>query len=728
MMGNKNMKQGLRILALLLLFGLLIPLVAGAQSAGGIVINYPEVREEPDALSLGIYFTIVDREGRPVSNAAIDSATIQVVGDSITYPAQTEKPQAPLYIALVLDASGSMGGAINDMRQAASQAISSLPENARVAVVRFNEDITRVQDFTDSMDRAEAAINSINIDQKGTCLYDATYQAINWVNEAARSTPQARRAVILFTDGRDELVAGDPTPCSQHTYQQVLDLALMSGMQVPVHTIGMSGGQNINAVELRGMAGETGGLSAIGDQAALSEMFRQIVAGFRSQWVANTLLYPRAGTHPATLSVTLRDGSVLASAFTFTSSRDYAIPPDPVSLIMQSLRPAPDGSYLLTLGITSPLLVGRLNVSVWDGGILVAEYTVPTPGVTQQVTLETTAFEEGKQYDVLVTAVSPTGANITTDRGDTTLLAHKFRYDPAAQAATLITIDAVRIDQAANALVLEILAENGAAIEHYEVSLINEASNTQVFFDPDPTMLAPQTLSVPLESVASGKYTINVEAIDLLGSTLARDAYAGVVYEAPLPPAPPSIFARIFTALGEFWYITVLIVLLILGTVFWLIYRSNQEKLVTGTPFLQRQGLPNRPGGGSALHSTMMMDQLDEQMVVGGMPARKAQTLRLRVLNSPDSTYVGQEISVMQFPFSLGREGCSLNFPGDGRVSRRHAILTNENGQVTIMDMQSSNGTFVNGQRIPPHKPIPLTYATVRIELGKFTSLELRLS
>ncbi|MCA9935279.1 MAG: VWA domain-containing protein [Ardenticatenaceae bacterium] len=726
------MKQGIRFFALILLFVLLVPLSAGAQSAGGMVINYAEVREDPDALSLGVYFTVVDREGRPISNASIDSATIQIVGDSITYPAQTEKPRSPLYIALVLDASGSMSGAMNDMRQAAAQAISGLPEEARVAVVRFNENINKVQDFTDNKDSVANAINGVNTDQKGTCLYDATYQAIQWVNEAASSTPQARRAVIVFTDGRDELVSGDAQPCSTHSYQDVITLATNASAQVPVHTIGMSGGQNINAGELRGMAGETGGLSAIGDQAALSELFSQIIAGLRSQWLASARLYPRAGTHPATLSVTLRDGTVLASAFTFTSTRDYAVPPDPVAIILQSLRPTPEGNYLLTLGITSPSLIGRMEVSVWDGGILVSEYTIPTPGVTQQVTLETGAFEERKQYDIQVTAVSPDGSSITTDRGNNVLLEHDFRYDPAAQAETLITIDAVRIDPNTNALTLDMLAENGGAIDHYEVSLINEETNTQVYYDPHPEMPGEQMVSMPLETIEQGKYTIIVEAIDLQGNTLAKADYGGVAYTPPEPPAPPSLFSRVFAALGQFWYITVLIIVLILGTVAWMMFRSRQEKMVTGTPFLQGHGVQSMSGGSDALHRTMAMDQLSPDAFQSGSaaPSRPSAqpSLRVIVLNSPDTTHVGQEVAVTHFPFTMGREGCDLNFAGDGRVSRRHAVLQYEQGMFTITDMQSSNGTFIHGQRLTPHMQYPLSEPIVRVELGKFTSLELRLS
>lgn len=38
-------------------------------------------------------------------------------------------------------------------------------------------------------------------------------------------------------------------------------------------------------------------------------------------------------------------------------------------------------------------------------------------------------------------------------------------------------------------------------------------------------------------------------------------------------------------------------------------------------------------------------------------------------------------------------------------VSRRHAIMHFRNGSLTITDMGSSNGTFVNGQRLEARKP-----------------------
>jgi pSer/pThr/pTyr-binding forkhead associated (FHA) protein len=40
--------------------------------------------------------------------------------------------------------------------------------------------------------------------------------------------------------------------------------------------------------------------------------------------------------------------------------------------------------------------------------------------------------------------------------------------------------------------------------------------------------------------------------------------------------------------------------------------------------------------------------------------------------------------------------------------SRQHALITLENGQLTIEDLNSSNGTFVNRSKIYPAQPVPL--------------------
>jgi len=51
-------------------------------------------------------------------------------------------------------------------------------------------------------------------------------------------------------------------------------------------------------------------------------------------------------------------------------------------------------------------------------------------------------------------------------------------------------------------------------------------------------------------------------------------------------------------------------------------------------------------------------------------------------------------------------------------VSRLHASIRMEGKQVLAMDLGSVNGTRLNGQRIPPHKPYPLNHGDI-LTLGK---------
>jgi pSer/pThr/pTyr-binding forkhead associated (FHA) protein len=59
-----------------------------------------------------------------------------------------------------------------------------------------------------------------------------------------------------------------------------------------------------------------------------------------------------------------------------------------------------------------------------------------------------------------------------------------------------------------------------------------------------------------------------------------------------------------------------------------------------------------------------------------------------------------REIAITKEEFLIGRgSDCDLRL-GVSAVSRHHCLIRSCNGEVTLADLGSANGTFVNGQRL----------------------------
>lgn len=77
--------------------------------------------------------------------------------------------------------------------------------------------------------------------------------------------------------------------------------------------------------------------------------------------------------------------------------------------------------------------------------------------------------------------------------------------------------------------------------------------------------------------------------------------------------------------------------------------------------------------------------------------------VKLKVLKGGNT---GKEVAVLGGTFVIGRaDGCHLRAKSDA-ISRRHCELVIEGGNVLVRDLQSRNGTFVNGERIKDDCPV----------------------
>ncbi len=143
---------------------LLWPLwIGAAQEAADLVINFVAVQEQEEFVTLDIYFTMTDGNGRPLPNPNIDTATVQLLdGSSEPVPAIVEDPATPIYITLIIDASGSMRNVIDDVKAAAQTAIDRAPPNAFFSVMQFNETWEVLENYSNDPARIKAAISRVS--------------------------------------------------------------------------------------------------------------------------------------------------------------------------------------------------------------------------------------------------------------------------------------------------------------------------------------------------------------------------------------------------------------------------------------------------------------------------------------------------------------------------------------------------------------------------------------
>ena len=698
-------------------------LVFAQGSPEDIVINFVAAEEQAEGAALDVFFTFVDANGRSVPKANIESATIQLLGEGKEpVPALVEDPQTPVYIALLIDTSGSMQNVIENVRQAAQSAIATAPPTAHFAVIQFNETNVVAQTFTNDTSQVKRAISTLDFNpNKGTCLYDAVYDAITLLDNTIQEQPY-RRAIILFTDGKDQLVIGDDAPCSIHTYNDVINAARPAGLSnslTPIHTIGLSDAQggNLNEAELRSMAADTRAFSAIGGAANLDGLFQEILTGLNSQLVARALVCDvNEGANAAVLALKVRENdSFLTGDFDFVSSQGYVCeaPPLPAKLRINSLQKVPErDAYQLSLGLAHPETIRQLIISVWDvrGGVQVlADQVIENPGQVVIVELDTVNLENENSYRIEVQATDENGLLIEDDDENVILAEKEFTI---TRPQVSFTIQAVNPDYETNQLLLDLATntQNTAEMYTYEGFIVNESTGGKVS-DFGPGVLTGRQLQIPLPAAIAEAEESNSYQVTLYLITQGQPPLE-VVYEfTPDLIAKPKLGQRIMSALANNPAISIAIVVVLLFIVAFFLLQNWQRKRTK--PEMIRPPV-----------SKTNVFVVPPNELPNAAPATTTR-LHLRVIKSPGAA-AGKELFIQKFPYSIGREGCDLNIVDDLRISRRHLEITKEGTDYFVRDLGSSNKTYLEGTQLTANQPVRLGKKQ-KIKLGVQTIIELKI-
>lgn len=547
----------------LLLVMFIIPLMTLAQDSqpAQLLINYPEVSiGTGDTTALGLYFTVLDRNGLAIDNSSASNATI-VMDTGTRYDAQVGEPTTPLHISLVLDISGSMGPAANAMKTAAIQAIEVAPEGTLFQVITFNRQINLVQDFTTERTAVINAIASANPPPSsdpnaGTCLYDATIQALAEMDSIPLPN---RRTIVLFTDGRDELTRNGEK-CSRATLENVLDRATRLDDRIAINTIGLGAQGAINEDELRDIARQTGGVSVIGEQDNLGELFSQIINALASQQVARTEICEPAGARSATLTVQV-SGGLLTESIAFQNPRACAIATAvPVALIIRGVRfDAKAETVSFTVEGQGLDSVGKYSFDIYDrNGNLVRRFDQDNPEVSfesanipdGEITIQLVAFDfDGlilAQVDQEVTITRPTAVPTETP---TPTLTPTITPTPPLVSATITGIEYVAESDSIN---VNLLLTTPEQISRLEVDVIDKNGILAIPARPD----VAEVVTINIASlIPQGEYNVQVRAFNQSGELVTTSdqnfTNPKVITPTPSPTSTPQVSASVDTIVPD---------------------------------------------------------------------------------------------------------------------------------------------------------------------------------
>ncbi len=151
------------------------------------------------------------------------------------------------------------------------------------------------------------------------------------------------------------------------------------------------------------------------------------------------------------------------------------------------------------------------------------------------------------------------------------------------------------------------------------------------------------------------------------------------------------------------------------------------EDVPTGTKNYLKPGYQKRVG-----NCTITIGGTEEINLISPdpLPSSPIQELAPTVLHQEQSQkqvatlthFTSQEaIALINFPFTIGREPSNNLVPEEPKCSRYHAQITRENNgsfRYQIIDLNSSNGTFVDEVRLIPHQPLWLNDGDI-IRIGE---------
>lgn len=215
--------------------------------------------------------SVTDRDGKFVPGLAMGQ--FRVFEDS--RPQQLQhfvSEEAPLEIVVAMDISGSMEGAIGELKTAVRQFLARLRPADRVTLVAFNQDMFVLTNRETSAEVRDKAVDRLTA-WGGTTLYDVIIRSLELV-----SRQPGRRSLVVFSDGEDQ--------SSQATFALVDRALRASDASLFMVALGRGREQAKLREIVEALAEPTGGRALFAEKPSeLGEMFGKILNELKNQYL-----------------------------------------------------------------------------------------------------------------------------------------------------------------------------------------------------------------------------------------------------------------------------------------------------------------------------------------------------------------------------------------------------------------------------------------------------------
>lgn len=310
---------------------------SGAWAGPFVGINSVDAVTEFPRVKLNL--SVVDPDNRGITGLDEENILVYEDGYRVNYVKVKDISSSgdSLYLVLAIDSSKSISNEFHEkLKKNAREIVESAGANDKIAILRFNDKIKLLNNFSSNRMELINSIRSVDRHGSNTVMLDAIYNSVEFLARVK----SGRKGVVVFTDGKDE--------GSSLLNDDIIKFSKDAG--IPVYFITSSTSKNTTA--LGRIARLTGGSVVSGGDKDISGLYRIILSKIRNIYEIYYQSIIKKDNSKHTLEVRLKYGDLKdRDSIEFITHKDY------LNIDF------PDGKYII-LSILVILLMAGLGTGL----------------------------------------------------------------------------------------------------------------------------------------------------------------------------------------------------------------------------------------------------------------------------------------------------------------------------------------------------------------------------